>query len=98
MGRYLGRGVRAIEVYPAATRISLGAPDRGGSLEGLSGRLCFAPGGRPKSEDACDAVVCALAATEFLAGRGIAPTAEQESRAGKEGWIWAGSAPVRGQC
>ena len=90
-------GVRAIEVYPAATRISLGVPDRGGSLEGLGKRLRFPPGGAPKSQDACDAAVCALGAAEFLSGRAIAPIAEQESRARKEGWIWAGPAAVRGR-
>ena len=90
-------GIRAIEVYPAATRISLGAPDRGGSLEGLGKRLRFRAGGPPKSQDACDAVACALGAAEFLSGRGIGPTAEQENRARKEGWIWAGSAAAGGR-
>jgi hypoxanthine-DNA glycosylase len=85
-------GVQAIEVYPAATRISLGVSDRGGSLQGLSPHLRFRAGSPPKSPDARDAVVCALAAAEFLAGRAIGPTAEQESRARKEGWIWAGAA------
>lgn len=95
------KGVQAIEVYPAATRISLGVPDRGGSLEGLERRLRFSPGSPPESQDACDAVVCALAAAEFLLGRAIGPTAEQEGRARKEGWIWTGPAhpasPLRGR-
>jgi double-stranded uracil-DNA glycosylase len=83
-------GVRAIEVYPAATRLSLGAVDRGGSFQGLTRRLRFPPGGPPRSQDARDAVVCALGAAEFLLGRAIGPTAEQEAHAHKEGWIWAG--------
>ncbi|MBN1423215.1 DUF429 domain-containing protein [Candidatus Fermentibacteria bacterium] len=80
---------RAIEVYPAATRIGHGAPDRGGSLNGL-GRLldCTGlPAKALKSKDAVDATVCALAAADFLRGRSVAPVDVDTARI--EGWIWA---------
>ena len=59
---------RAIEVYPAATRIAHGAPDIGGSLEGLDELLdCSAVlPALAQSEDTVDAAVCALAAADFL--------------------------------
>lgn len=85
--------VRAIEVYPAATRISLAAPPGRGSLAGLQHRIHFSEGSPPESEHARDAVVCALAALEFLAGRAIPPAPQQETDARREGWIWVGSAP-----
>ena len=80
---------RAIEVYPAATRIGHGAPDVGGSLEGL-GKLLDCSAVLPalmQSKDAIDAAVCALAAADFLLGRTIAP--EDYETALIEGWIWA---------
>jgi len=82
-----------IEVYPAATRIALGAPRGSGSLEGLESRIRFQNGAAPTSEHARDAVVCAISAAEFLSGRMIAPTRGQRAQAEHEGWIWAGPAP-----
>lgn len=41
-----------------------------------------------RTDHALDAVVCCLAAADFLAGRVIAPTPEQRTLAEKEGWIW----------
>ena len=80
---------RAIEVYPAATRIGHGAPDVGGSLEGLDELLdCSAV--LPvlmQSKDAIDAAVCTLAAADFLLGRAIPPL--DYKAAWIEGWIWA---------
>lgn len=80
---------RAIEVYPAATRIAHGVPDKGGSLEGLDNLMdCSAV--LPEllqSKDAVDAAVCALAAADFLSGRTIPPS--NQDTAFIEGWIWA---------
>lgn len=80
---------RAIEVYPAATRIGHGAPDVGGSLEGLNELLdCSAVlSALTKSKDAVDAAVCVLAAADFLLGRAIAPIDHETALL--EGWIWA---------
>lgn len=41
-----------------------------------------------RTDHALDAVVCCLAAADFLAGEVIAPMPEQQTLAGKEGWIW----------
>ena len=79
---------RAIEVYPAATRIGHGARDCGGSLVGLDGLLdCSAVPDLGKSKDTVDAAVCALAAADFLRGHAIAP--QDKEAAYIEGWIWA---------
>jgi len=79
----------AIEVYPAVTRLARGAPDKGGSLEGLSRWLRFDPGydttGLPA--DAIDAAVCVLAAADFIQGSCTPPEDLEQPR--KEGWIWA---------
>ena len=80
--------VSAIEVYPAATRLAHGSEGRGGSLEGLEQALDLtALGGRlPASADAVDALVCVVAAADFLQGR--APGPEDLALAQHEGWIW----------
>lgn len=87
------RRIGVIEVYPAATRITLRVPRGPGSLTGLEARLTFQNGVAPGSEDARDAVVCAIAGMEFLAGRTIAPSRRQMAQAKQEGWIWAGPSP-----
>jgi predicted nuclease with RNAse H fold len=82
---------RAIEVYPAATRIAHGAPDVGGSLEGLEkllDRMAVLPAFM-QSKDAVDAIVCSLAAADFLRGRAVPPV--DHDTALIEGWI---SAPI----
>lgn len=78
----------AIEVYPAATRRAHGAPDRSGSLEGLHHRLdCSAvTPSLPRSAHAIDALVCVLAAADFL--RGVARPPSDQDLARLEGWIW----------
>ena len=80
---------RVIEVYPSATRIAHGAPDRGGSLEGLAAVLdCSHVAGAVQSDpNAADACVCALAGADFLAGRAVPPTDLETALI--EGWIWA---------
>ena len=87
------RRIGVIEVYPAATRITLGAPRGPGSLAGLEARVRFRDGAAPTSEHARDAVVCTISGAEFLSGRLIAPTGGQEAQARREGWIWAGPSP-----
>jgi len=82
--------IGAIEVYPKATRASLGVPKDAGSLEGLESRFGFSSDQTPSSEHERDAIVCAIAGAEFLQGRAIAPTRSQQALARQEGWIWAG--------
>lgn len=82
----------AIEVYPAATRISLGLPLERGSVAGLGDRLEFVDGAVPASEHEGDAVLCAIAASEFLTGRAIGPANPDRETVQREGWIWAGQA------
>jgi hypothetical protein len=84
---------RAIEVYPAVTRIGHNAPDVGGSLQGLDELLdCSAVLPELKqSKDASDAAVCALAAGDFLLGRTISPVDHETALI--EGWIWAPPCP-----
>jgi len=80
---------RVIEVYPAATRVGHGAPDVGGSLEGLDELLdcSVVLPALMQSEDGVDATVCTLAAADFLFGRAIPPL--DNNTASVEGWIWA---------
>ncbi|MCZ7662508.1 MAG: DUF429 domain-containing protein [Thermoleophilia bacterium] len=79
---------RAIEVYPAATRLAHGARDVGGSLEGLEAIVDVHSIDRSvlDSLHAADAVVCVLAAADFLRGRACRPHDLELARA--EGWVW----------
>jgi hypothetical protein len=81
--------VSAIEVYPAVTRLARGAPDHGGSLDGLSGWIEFGSGidTAQLTVDAVDAAVCVLAAADFIEGRAFGPP--DLTVAQREGWIWA---------
>lgn len=77
----------AIEVYPAATRLARGVPNRPGSLAGLASEFATDLGFlETATADVRDAVVCTLAGTDFLAGRAIAPGDLVLAR--REGWIW----------
>lgn len=92
--------VAAIEVYPSATLGSHGLPSVGykkprdiairhSIIEGLSRRMTIdidIPVLEEKP-DALDAVVCLLAAGDFLTGNVMPP--ENLELAQKEGWIWA---------
>ncbi len=82
---------RAIEVYPAATRLVHGVKDKGGHLAGLEAVLDWSRVADTvtASEDAADATVCALAAADFYRGRAIPPA--NPALAHREGWIWVGS-------
>ena len=78
----------AIEVYPAATRLAHGSPGKGGSIEGLERLLDLSAldAGLPASDDAIDALVCVLAAADFIKGRARPP--EDLAIAQQESWIW----------
>lgn len=59
-------------------------------LAGLQTRMGFEADPAPllAQADVLDAVVCLLAAADFLAG--ACPPPEHLDRARKEGWIWVG--------
>lgn len=95
-------GLRAIEVYPAATlqahaMTSKGykepgqRPARAQILAGLAERLRFARAlpALLDAPDVLDAVVCLLAAQDFLRGEAMPPPPELAEAAAHEGWIWA---------
>nr|WP_067292444.1 DUF429 domain-containing protein [Marinobacterium profundum] len=90
----------AIEVYPGGTLLSHGLPYqsyknnsaeqrqmRAQIIEGLSA-LIEIPDPAPllSKADTLDAVICCLAAADFLRGTTLPP--ENQSLAEKEGWIW----------
>lgn len=101
-------GLRAIEVYPAASLKAHGMifqgykdqPKRSARkqiLAGLAARLRFADDFPVllNAPDMLDAVVCLLAAQDFLTGAAMAPPPELAEAAAQEGWIWARApAPV----
>jgi predicted RNase H-like nuclease len=80
--------VRAIEVYPAGTRVALAVPAGKGSISGIENRLLLETA-LPDSEHVRDAIVCALTGLEFLAGRCVGPAEHERALALKEGWIWS---------
>jgi predicted RNase H-like nuclease len=96
-----GEGIRAIEVYPAATLRQLGITPRAykgaghvmnrmSMLEALSRHADLREVRRPceANGDAFDAVVCVIAGNDFLRDRCVAPANNQLSMARQEGWIW----------
>jgi hypothetical protein len=93
--------VAAIEVYPAATLVSNGFSSTGykkaqqtderieltrhlASVLALPDHVATQ---MRANADALDAVVCLLAAKEFVEGRAMSP--EDPELAKKEGWIWS---------
>jgi hypothetical protein len=94
--------VMAIEVYPTATLVAHGIRSKGYKardqvdqrreiLAALSRELDIGDltATIEESADAVDAVVCLLAAKDFLEGRAMPP--EDAALAEREGWIWAAS-------
>ncbi len=92
-------GVRAIEVYPAATLIAHGIDTRGYKaangkaerqkiIEALKLRLTVSVEipNIEKSSDSVDAVACVLAGQDFLSGLTFLPSGDKPVV--KEGWIW----------
>lgn len=81
--------VRAIEVYPAATRIAHSVPPRGAALEDYGADISCSSGCRTLTDgDAKDAAICTIAGFDFLMNRCVAPLPNQRRRARTEGWIW----------
>lgn len=90
----------AIEVYPAATlRAWLGDVPNYKDKSAASERLKLTEKlsvsvsetsltAIKQSSDAFDAVICVLAASDFLSGRCISMPTESEEITKKEGWIW----------
>jgi hypothetical protein len=97
-------GIRAIEVYPAGTLrayqragVVSGSESSDQAKQSLiakmkkSGRVRFERGSAKSTdnEHVLDAVLCALAATDFVENRVIFPATDKERNlARKEGWIW----------
>ena len=96
----LSERIQAIEVYPAGTLAASGLPDSGYKkskdlparkeiLTGLQDRVDTSGISEMKllgNADILDAVVCVLAAADFLKGKSIPPI--DHELAEKEGWIW----------
>ena len=95
----LGDPLSAIEVYPAATLTVHGLParnykksDRAEARRAILAQLqplMILPSDQSPlvdSADLLDAVVCLLAAADFLAGRAMPPVDRRLAR--HEGWIW----------
>jgi hypothetical protein len=98
--------VAAIEVYPAATLLAHGFPSKDYKKPGqseerrhivsrLEGVLKLPDNVLLMAEnaDALDAVVCLLAASDFLGGRSMSPPDLELAK--REGWIWARPLGVR---
>ena len=91
----------AIEVYPAATLTQYGIlasgykaksdqPERREIINRLHNKLILPENTNLLEEDAdcLDAVVCLLAARDFLTGQAATPEPDLLQDAKKEGWIW----------
>jgi len=87
------QGVRAIEVYPAATRVSWGL--KHASVDDLRKHCRFGSVDVNvlENDHINDAIVCAIAGEEFLRSIAVGPSEEQKEVAMCEGWIWAGPKP-----
>lgn len=92
--------VAAIEVYPAATLVAHGLRSCGykarNQLKERQELVCQLSAKLQvtidlpilqTNADALDAVVCLLAAKDFLAGQAVAPSDQRSAE--QEGWIWA---------
>lgn len=92
-------GIKAIEVYPAATLAVYGISSKGyKATDGGKARRQVLEQvavnfegeadipGVEKSSDGLDALICLLAAKDFLAGRAMGPPAGTPVK--REGWIW----------
>jgi hypothetical protein len=98
--------VAAIEVYPAATLLAHGLravgykgpgrmAERREIISALEGKVSLTvdPSPLQTNADVLDAVVCLVAAQDFLEGRAMEPA--DRPLAELEGWIWA-SLPLQG--
>ena len=74
--------------FPVQPALGKGGPIK--SLEALLDRSALG-GVLPASADALDALVCVLAAADFMRGRAGPPSDLETAR--QEGWIWTAEAP-----
>ena len=81
-------GVQALEVYPAATRVAYERLGVAHLEDGVTMEPAVAERRDEFSAHEEDALVCAIAARDFLEGWAVAPTDEQKHCADVEGWIW----------
>jgi len=95
------RQLSAIEVYPAATRVSLYSKiarlpdkvqDRKQILDAIAQTIDVSAvlADAEKSDHVFDAVLCVVAAFEFINGRCQPPDSHDLDTAKHEGWIWVG--------
>ncbi len=80
----------AIEVYPAATLKTMGIEYRS-RLSAIRDDDCLSidvAEENLKNEHVIDAVVCVLAAVDFLIGKCELPNRSEKELVEKEGWIW----------
>lgn len=80
----------------ATSRKAHSAPAGPAWFDSLPSEMTLRMEALPKSKDAQDAILCVLAATDFLLERTVAPTEQEMSRAKREGWIWAAAAERAG--
>lgn len=95
-------GVSAIEVYPAATLATRGLPSTGykgpdaaaarrSMLSPIADEIEIPRAARKRMvavDHVFDAVVCVLAAVDFLRAPVIPVPVDERSRVRREGWIW----------
>ena len=98
---WTSNGSGVVEVYPAATLKARGYPFQGYKkptsehrakrreiLRCMEGTLFVPNWDVPlESDHALDAIICVLAAVDFMNGECIAPGEQDQART-KEGWIW----------
>ena len=95
--------VGAIEVYPAVTLKARGLNEKGYKGNGVTHRKArevlrtslarefdslVKPAAIVATDHSLDAVLCLLAAADFLRGEASPPPPEHRERARREGWIW----------
>ncbi len=80
-------GIVAIEVYPATTKLAHGIAVSGVGLVDLPAWVQVRAGAQSRSPHTRDAILCAIAGGDFLAGRTIGPS--NVALAKREGWIWS---------
>jgi predicted nuclease with RNAse H fold len=82
-------GIAAIEVYPAASCIARGFANNRNCLDRFQTELLLPDVPPLTPVHIHDAVICAIAGADFLAGKCVSPEPEDVELARKEGWIWA---------
>lgn len=86
---YPAATLRVLDIKPAGYKKSAAHSERKELMKALEKHLTIAEAERnklEKSADMIDAVICVLAAADFLAGKCMKPENPKEAR--KEGWIW----------